>query len=326
MVNTRRLTVLEEPFSLDLPYADRQRIVVLPNDVVSMERQKRADARAELGSRKTRHTVTGGQVTVEDDLQNSAVSVDAEHEDAGSAFVDQLRLGAAEYEAAVLRGWGKLRSAGAGVKEKIAAKASELAVRRRLGALLISRAEADVLRFDHGHPLEGVLYVRHPAQTATYFPAADFHRRVFEDKFVEAIKLLMALGATRIVVQREEGFTREEAKIAVAPVGSRMKTGTEGGLSGALFEARLPGSRKPTVPPDLCWYDDEPTWRMIAEARRASGAEGTSLSVTYQTDYGIDKQLIGTARGVGLGLGGQFQEQKNTVWRLDADFMPLSGR
>ena len=89
-----------------------------------------------------------------------------------------------------------------------------------------------------------------------------------------------------------------------------MKTGTEGGLSGALFEARLPGSRKPTVPPDLCWYDDEPTWRMIADARRASGAEGTSLSVTYQTDYGIDRQLIGTARGVGLALVVNFKNRR----------------
>jgi hypothetical protein len=326
MVNTRRLTVLEEPFSLDLPYADRQRIVVLPNEVASLERQKRAKAGAELASRKRRHTLTPGQLVGQDHSQNFLASVNAEHQDVGSAFVEQLRLGAAEYEAAVLRGWGKLRNAGAGVREKIAAKASELAVRRRLGALLISRAEADMLRFDHGHPLEGVLYIRHPAQAATYYPAADFHRRVFEDKFVEAIKLLMSLGATRIAVQREEGFTREEAKIAVAPVGSRMKTGTEGGLSGALFEARLPGNSEPTVPPGLCWYDDEPTWRMIADARRGSGAEGTSLSVTYQTDYGIDKQLIGTARGVGLGLGGQFQEQKNTVWRLDADFMPLTGQ
>jgi hypothetical protein len=324
MVQARRLTVLEEPFSLDLPYPDRQRIVVMPNDVVAKERDERAQAGPESGSRTPRHAAALEGQAARDQSQNPAPSFDSEREGLGSAVAEQLRRGAAEYEAAVLRGWGKLHQTGTGVKERIAAKKSERAARRRLGALLISRAEAEMLRFDHGHPLESVLYVRHPAQPATYYPAAEFHRRVFEDKFVEAIKLLMSLGATRIVVQREEGFTREEAKIAVAPVGSRVKTGTEGGLSGAIFEARLPGNREPSVPPGMCWYDDEPTWRMIADARRTSGAEGTSLSVTYQTDYGIDKHLVGTAKKVGLGLGGQFQEQKNTIWRLDADFMPLT--
>ena len=58
-----------------------------------------------------------------------------------------------------------------------------LTLRRRLGILMIGRAESSVLRFDQGHPLANVLYVGHPAKPDLYFPAAEFHRRVFEHKF-----------------------------------------------------------------------------------------------------------------------------------------------
>jgi hypothetical protein len=62
---------------------------------------------------------------------------------------------------------------------------------------------------------------------------------------------------------------------------------------------------------------------MIADSRITSGAEKTSLVVTYTTDYGIDRQVINAAKKSGLNLGGKFEEQHDTIWRLDADFPPL---
>jgi hypothetical protein len=100
---------------------------------------------------------------------------------------------------------------------------------------------------------------------------------------------------------------------------------SEQSRSGALFEAEFPGHRNPTVPDGLSWYPDEPTWQMIANARIGSGAEKTSLTVTYTTDYGIDTHVMRTAKNCGVNIGGRFEEQRDTIWRLDADFPRLAG-
>ena len=63
---------------------------------------------------------------------------------------------------------------------------------------------------------------------------------------------------------------------------------------------------------------------MIARARMLSGAEKTSLAVTYTTDYGIDTRVVKAARMCGVNVGGRFEEQRDTIWRLDAEFPSLS--
>jgi hypothetical protein len=51
-----------------------------------------------------------------------------------------------------------------------------------------------------------------------------------------------------------------------------------------------------------------------------NGAQKTSLSVTYTTDYGIDTRVIRAASACGVNIGGRFEEQHDTIWRLDAEF------
>ena len=41
-VKSKYLVVLREPFSLDMPYADRQRVVIVPDEQVDAERRSRA--------------------------------------------------------------------------------------------------------------------------------------------------------------------------------------------------------------------------------------------------------------------------------------------
>ena len=74
----------------------------------------------------------------------------------------------------------------------------------------------------------------------------------------------------------------------------------------------------------LCWYPDEQTWQVIAHARMADGAQKTSLAVTYTTDYGINTNVVKAARGCGVSIGGKFEEQRDTIWRLDAEFPSIS--
>jgi len=297
-LKSKYLVVLREPFSLDIPYTDRQRVVIVSDELADAERRSRADREVE----KMEPLGAGKRVTREV-ADESPAAVIGRH---------------------LQRGLEGLQYTGADIVQAVEDRAARWAVRRRLGALMIGRTEARVLRLDQGHPLVNVLYVGHPAKRQLYYLAAEFHRRVFEHKFVEAVTLLTSLGASRIAVQQEEGETRDRERSSVAAGLGFTRTRREQSRSGAEFEAEFPGSPKPFVPDGLCWYPDEQTWKMIAHTRIVGGAQKTSLKVTYTTDYGIDTRIVGEARMCGVNLGGKFQRQRDTIWRLDAEFPSLA--
>jgi hypothetical protein len=299
-VKAKFLYVLQEPFSLDIPYTDRQRVVIAADDAVAEERESRRPALPAVSE----HVPPKGRV-IEPTAGESRAAVAAR----------QMQRG--------LRG---LQDAGTGVKRGLDDRARST-LRRHLGILMIGRAEAGILRFDQGHPLTNVLYVGHPARPDLYFPVAEFHRRVFEHKFAEAVTLLTSLGASRIALRQEQGQSRESeggAQVQASMALGFTRARNERSSSSAVFEAQFPGSRNPVVPDGLCWYPDEQTWQMIAHTRIVGGAEKTSLEVRYLTDYGIDMHVVRTARTCGVKVGGKFQEHHDTIWRLDAEFPSLA--
>lgn len=306
-VKAKFLYILQEPFSLDIPYTDRQRVVIVADEQVAAERQSRArlaEAQHQPLPGESERLPMSGDV-IDPATGGSHAAVAARH---------------------LQRGLQGLQDAGAGIKRGLDDRARS-AFRRHLGILMIGRADARVLRLDQGHPLTNVLYVGHPARPDLYFPVAEFHRRVFEHKFVEAVTLLTSLGASRIALRQEQGQTRESEGAALAQTSQALgftRTRNERSSSSAMFEAEFPGTRKPVVPDGLCWYPDEQTWQMIAHTRIAGGAEKTSLEVRYLTDYGIDMHVVRAARTCGVKIGGKFQEHRNTIWRLDAEFPRLA--
>jgi hypothetical protein len=325
-VKTKHLILLQEPFNLDIPYAERQRVVIVADAQVAAERKARARS-AERLTESEEPAVP--PIPDEEPGFGPATDVEmADDESQAAALRRQLVRGLQEINRELgndlrhdLR---EARNAGADFKRKVGGQTTRWTMRRKLGALMVGQAEARILHFDQGHPLNNFLYVGHPTQPDLYFPAAEFHRRVFEHKFVEAVNLLTALGASRIEVQQEQGQVQEkERKHFVGGVGF-ARSRSEHSRHGAMFEAEFPGHGNPQVPEGLTWYWGEQTWQMIANARIRNGAQKTSLTVTYTTDYGIDTQVMRSAKSNGISIGGRFEEQHDTIWRLDAEFPALA--
>ena len=89
---------------------------------------------------------------------------------------------------------------------------------------LIARSDAVSLYFPPGHPRDNIIYAGHPVpeQWQIYYPVADFHRRIFEHKFAEVIRLLMGLGAIEIEVERIEGYSKDFATTLNIPFLSQI--------------------------------------------------------------------------------------------------------
>ena len=194
-----------------------------------------------------------------------------------------------------------------------------------LGVLAVRQSTVGDLAMPVGHPLPATVYIGSPAVPARYYPVADFHRRVFEERFSEASLLLMALGAERFSVRSEQGWSRDISAgidvplpTVVTPHGKA--TATHKKDSSLLFEAELrPGA--PEIPPALVWYEHEASWQSVAEGRMKYGLRNFSLTVTSREDYGIDTVLATKIRTrKALSFGGNFTRHVDTTWVLEGTF------
>lgn len=190
----------------------------------------------------------------------------------------------------------------------------------------ISKSEASTIMFPPGHPRDGILYIGHPAKPDVYYTTAEFHRVTFEHKFSEAIRLLMHLGATEIVVEHVRGWSRDFSGNISVPIPSAETTiganagGSAGQKESLLFKASLDGTTTPKLPTHLSWFPHEPTWQSIAEARIDFGLRDFALSVTYNDDYGVNAGLKAAISKAGLDVGGKFEDHISTEWRLSGKF------
>lgn len=196
-----------------------------------------------------------------------------------------------------------------------------------LNVCFVTRAEFKCAEFAHPGRLEPrLLYVIHPKDPNVYYPAAQFHQMVFEHKFAELLRLLVALGATEVAIEHEQGWTQEAAGSIDMPVPEATGTvdatvkGNAGAKSKILFTANYPGSTTPAIPAGLVWLPDETIWRAVAESRLQGGMEDFSLRLRYDDDFGVNANLIAQVEGANIGIGGKFTSHRDTVWKIEGRF------
>lgn len=275
---------------LEMPYGERQLIIVVDDHVVEEERNAKASIE---GDESEIDWIEVGKRTIQLAKLASPTTV-------------LIIEGVTE----VIKAVNRLRNAG-------------------MTVLSVSKSESKTLCLPPGHPRDGVLYVGHPAVPHIYYTTAQFHRLTFEHKFCEAIDLLMALGATEINVEHEIGWEKEfSANLSGVPIGTAgeqvgvtANVGTEKHRQ-LLFEASLSETVGPSVPDGLVWYPHEPTWRQIAKSRIEYGMRDFSLNVRYDDDFGVNADLKLSVEKEGLDLGGDFEGHEMTIWKVRGSFKP----
>jgi hypothetical protein len=70
------------------------------------------------------------------------------------------------------------------------------------------------ITFPIGHPLKNTVYAGHPAVANLYYPLSDFHKALFAQKYMEAVKLLRSLGAGEIEISSVTGWSKDWAASA----------------------------------------------------------------------------------------------------------------
>lgn len=97
---------------------------------------------------------------------------------------------------------------------------------------------------------------------------------------------------------------------------SKSKTNS----STLLFEATLNNKQTPSIPGDLVWYTHEPTWQAVAKGRIEFGLSQFSLTVNYEDDFGVNAGLKLRVQKAGLDIGGAFEDHLATTWKIHGKF------
>jgi hypothetical protein len=270
---------------LELPYSERQLILVSNDEVVSI-------------SKKAEQEVL------------------KEKKDVDWYKISQIALASVAF---TLVGGIAIELAKESIKSLAKAREAGLKI------LNVPKSEVHQLSFPPGHPRDNVLYAGHPAVPNVYYTMADFHRITFEHKFAEAIEILMYLGASKIRVQHIKGWSREiAARIGVSfdnTLSAEMETQKNNkSAHDILFEAVLRGNTKPVLPDKLAWFPFEPTWQSIVNGRIKFGLKNFNLNISYEDDFGINAGLKVLVQKSGLDVGGKFEDHQATIWRISGEF------
>ena len=95
---------------------------------------------------------------------------------------------------------------------------------------------------------------------------------------------------------------------------------TSSSESSLLFEATLANKQSPAIPANLVWFPHEPTWQAIAMGRTQFGLSQFSLTVNYEDDFGVNAGLKVRVQKAGLDLGGNFEDHMATTWKIHGTF------
>jgi hypothetical protein len=247
------MTVIKEDADIaSMPYLERRLIVVSTKGIVkAVEEESKHEAHA-LGFEWTKFATLAAKRVVQFDPLVLAAGVGAE---VGIHF---------------FKAWAEAR-------------------KNELPIIQISLDQAKKLSFPPDHPLLGVVYVGHPYLPTVYETLADFHKKMFEEKWREAVRLLVELGATSIRAEQISGSSRDLAALASGVIPSNgMVTNVKASASihskagkSFVFEGTFPGKKRPEIPQNLIWYPHEATWRMLAENRLKDGMTSFSMEVQY---------------------------------------------
>jgi len=199
-------------------------------------------------------------------------------------------------------------------------------IKKLTGCLPLPYEEAiKEFSFPSGHPIKDTAYVCHPINHKKYLPFALFHNWIFEEKVNELITLLASLGAIRVLVTANQGYSIGSG----ISIGAEIeKQSGEANISGkkdkkklATFEEHFRPTGKASIPDNLLWYSSEISWQSLADRRLKFNTSNFNVVLNYTDSFGIDGELKAGLEGFGIKLGGNFNKFSSTSWTFEGEFI-----
>lgn len=206
-------------------------------------------------------------------------------------------------------------------------------------------------KFPTGHPVANQLYIGHPYNPSLYVPFENHEDIFFIDKVHELCYLLECLGAEEINITSIKGKSISElndnqrsysggadVKLFSGEASGNTQTHHQGEMTSnnqRTMKIKLDPMRKPFLPNDLIWYDEETQWQRLVNSRINGNMleynEFVSTSDTKFTHNSEKKDIETSAKylwakvhaGVEQNIETQFKEAAETQWKVEVKFRSI---
>lgn len=208
------------------------------------------------------------------------------------------------------------------------------------------------IKFPLGRPNVNTLYIANPVKSDEYIPYDNHEQALFGDKIRELRRLLRSLGATEITFTSMRGASIEEIEkrtFSVNAGGHYKIHKASGGVSVGNRQVqkrsanqkvdyieKLDPDKYPVLPDDLYWFDSDPEWKDIVEARLHHNQLHFEQSISTNQVSSLDKQtqldVNAAYENLIFCINANYHREREfhvkttqeTMWRITAEFKPLS--
>lgn len=179
-----------------------------------------------------------------------------------------------------------------------------------------------------GTPQKWTAYKAHPFDRSFYVPVANFHDFMLHDKKAEFVRIASSLGAKSIRMVESDGQSSSagfKAKAAspldnVGVSGGRSQSGSQS-FSLDFKNTSLPVA-KPFLHENTRWLTGEPLWQAMVGTRLEQWKTEYRVQFRYLSNYDLKAEVALGLQGMGISIGGNYQEQETVSQEFIVEFWP----
>lgn len=208
------------------------------------------------------------------------------------------------------------------------------------------------IKFPMGHPIANQLYVGHPLIPSKYIPFENYQLELVQDKVREFCMLAQSLGATEISIEclnssssNEMGSNQQNIS---GEAGNRLLKG-----KGEYHQDRsrqmidelshficihqtFTPCNKPSIPENMVWYDDEPSWQRLVSQRLSGGLTSHEERIETKKSQMVEGRELTELKAevnslyVDMNMSiseeeeAKFTQQENAVLAIKVKFAPIN--
>lgn len=206
--------------------------------------------------------------------------------------------------------------------------------------------------FPMGHPIANQLYIGHPLLPHKYIPFENYQLELIEDKVREFCSIVQALGATEINIEclnsNSGDYSTNGKRHIEGNAGHKMINASgsyQNEYSRRLIEElnhsiqlhqTFTPSTAPSLPEDLIWYNNEPSWQRLYKQRMTgsllSHEERIETRKSQMVESNEMTEIKGEVKTLFSSAGGswtkneelKYQIQENAVLSIKVTFASMN--
>jgi hypothetical protein len=196
---------------------------------------------------------------------------------------------------------------------------------------LSPREAVNRFRFDHGHPIDGAVYIADPVLENRYLLPAVANERLAQEKVAAFLDLTAALGAKKLRLITAEFLDKKRAagldiNTEAARIGIDLSRVSNVDNKNKVFREFQRPEKFPLIPERAeKWLDEDPIFRSIANGRINAKVLIDQAQLRAENRFPITSSITLGFEKNSIKAGGELRNVASSVFGFSIEYWPIDG-